>query len=74
MGEEAKARQAGFYFVPGCAEMGRHYVHFDRLHECFCAPPETGLALCGEPVARLFAGRIPLGALYVVFERKALWI
>jgi hypothetical protein len=74
VGEEAKARQASFYFLPGLAEMGRHHVHFDHLHECFCSPPETGLAFRGELADRLFAGRIHLGALYVGFERKALWV
>jgi hypothetical protein len=74
VGEDAKARQASFYFVPGRAEVGRHHVHFDHMHECFCAPPETGLALRGEQVARLLAGRVRLGALYLGFEREALWV
>jgi hypothetical protein len=74
VGEDAKARQARFYFVPGRAQMGRHHVHLDRLHECFGSPPKAGLALRGKQVARLFAGRIHLGALYMVFERKALWV
>jgi hypothetical protein len=71
VGKEAKARQAIFYFVPGRTEVGRHHVHPDRYHQSLCPPPEAGLALCGEPAARLFAGRIHLGALYMVFERKA---
>jgi hypothetical protein len=52
--------------------MGLYHVHSDLHHQSLCPPPETGLALRGEQVARLFAGRIYLGALYVVFERKAL--
>src|SRR5271157_2787393 len=72
MGKTAKARQAILHCLPGSTEVGRHNVYPDHDHEFHSSPQHTELAFCGQHIDSLSPGRIHLGAVHMVCERKSL--